>query len=193
VKGALRRLRIVGVGDQPSAEDHALGLDRLNQLIAAWVGDGVNLRLATLVASDDVVFLVPPAELSSENRDAIDIRGTWNATTNTPTLASGDGTAGYAYRVSVAGSTTLDDVTSWAVNDYLVYDGTEWLKCRSSERHIRGIEANLALELCDDYGKQPLPTLARAARDAWIVLQADYIKPPENTFDAALSRMGRWY
>ena len=34
-------------------------------------------------------------------------QGSWNASTNTPTLTSGVGTKGYYYVVSVAGTTTL--------------------------------------------------------------------------------------
>jgi len=41
----------------------------------------------------------------------LDYQGTWNASTNTPTLASGVGTNGYYYIVSVAGTTNLDGVT----------------------------------------------------------------------------------
>jgi hypothetical protein len=48
-------------------------------------------------------------------------QGTWNASTNAPTLASGVGTAGYYYIVSVAGSTNLDGITSWAVGDWAVF------------------------------------------------------------------------
>lgn len=48
-------------------------------------------------------------------------QGTWNASTNTPTLTSGSGTAGYYYIVSVAGSTNLDGITDWAVGDWAVF------------------------------------------------------------------------
>ena len=48
-------------------------------------------------------------------------QGTWNASTNSPTLASGTGTPGYYYIVSVAGSTNLDGITDWAVGDWAVF------------------------------------------------------------------------
>lgn len=44
-------------------------------------------------------------------------QGTWNASTNTPTLASGTGTNGYYYIVSVSGSTNLDGITNWVAGD----------------------------------------------------------------------------
>ena len=47
--------------------------------------------------------------------------GTWNASTNSPTLSSGSGTVGEYYIVSVAGSTNLDGITDWAVGDWAVF------------------------------------------------------------------------
>ena len=48
-------------------------------------------------------------------------QGTWNANTNTPTLASGTGTTGHFYIVSVAGSTNLDGITDWQVGDWAIF------------------------------------------------------------------------
>ena len=48
-------------------------------------------------------------------------QGTWNAATNTPTLASGTGTTGHFYIVSVDGSTNLDGITDWKVGDWAVF------------------------------------------------------------------------
>ena len=55
-------------------------------------------------------------------------QGTWNASTNTPALASGSGTKGYLYKVSVAGTTTIDTISQWNVGDSIVFDGTVWDK-----------------------------------------------------------------
>ena len=48
-------------------------------------------------------------------------QGTWNASTNTPTLTSGVGTPGYYYIVSVAGSTNLDGITDWLPGDWAIF------------------------------------------------------------------------
>ena len=55
-------------------------------------------------------------------------QGTWNASTNTPTLASGAGTNGYYYVVDTAGSTNLDGITDWQIGDWLLFNGTAWQK-----------------------------------------------------------------
>lgn len=57
---------------------------------------------------------------------ALNYKGTWNASTNTPTLASGVGTKGDYYVVSVAGSTNIDGQTLWGVGDWIVFNGTVW-------------------------------------------------------------------
>jgi len=57
---------------------------------------------------------------------ALNYKGTWNASTNTPTLASGAGTKGDYYQVSVAGSTTLDGISNWGVGDVVAFNGTTW-------------------------------------------------------------------
>ena len=54
-------------------------------------------------------------------------KGNWNASTNTPTLASGVGTNGDIYKVSVSGSTALDGFSAWDVGDQLFFDGTAWV------------------------------------------------------------------
>ncbi len=59
---------------------------------------------------------------------ALNYKGTWNASTNTPALASGVGTKGDYYVVSVAGSTNLDGETLWGVGDWAVYNGAAWQK-----------------------------------------------------------------
>ena len=55
-------------------------------------------------------------------------QGSWNASTNTPALASSVGVNGYYYIVSVAGSTNLNGITDWQVGDWAIFNGTVWQK-----------------------------------------------------------------
>ena len=64
---------------------------------------------------------------------ALSYQGTWNASANTPTLASGVGTKGNYYVVSVAGSTNLDGVTDWQIGDWAVFNGTAWQKVDNTD------------------------------------------------------------
>ena len=57
---------------------------------------------------------------------ALVYKGTWNASTNTPTLTSSVGTANTFYIVSVAGTTNLNGTSNWGVGDWAVYNGSVW-------------------------------------------------------------------
>lgn len=55
-------------------------------------------------------------------------QGAWDADANSPSLASGIGTAGYSYEVSVAGATDLDGITAWEIGDKAIFNGTIWTR-----------------------------------------------------------------
>jgi len=60
-------------------------------------------------------------------------KGTWNASTNTPTLPTGSPLAGDYYKVSVAGSTSVSSINTWRVNDWIIYNGSSWDRIVNSE------------------------------------------------------------
>ncbi|KGB24725.1 hypothetical protein AtDm6_1067 [Acetobacter tropicalis] len=57
----------------------------------------------------------------------LNYRGYWDAGTNTPALASGNGAEGDLYIVSVAGTTALDGNTAWSVGDGAWFTGGKWV------------------------------------------------------------------
>ena len=61
-----------------------------------------------------------------QNLGAVNYVGTWNASTNTPTIVNGTGDKGDYYVVSVAGSTNIDGQTLWGVGDWIIFNGTVW-------------------------------------------------------------------
>jgi len=67
------------------------------------------------------------AEISAIS-GGLSYQGTWNASTNTPTLTSSSGTSNYYYVVSVSGSTNLNNITDWVTGDWAIYNGTAWQK-----------------------------------------------------------------
>lgn len=69
----------------------------------------------------DPVYLNLPSPLNYQN--------SWDADTNTPTLADGVGTAGDAYIVGVAGTIDLGSGNiTFAIGDLAIYNGTIWQK-----------------------------------------------------------------
>ena len=117
------------------------------------------------------------AALNQELSDAIEsigsplsFQGTWNADTNTPALSDGTGTQGDFYIVSDAGSTSLDGITDWSVNDWAVFDGTVWRKVDNSEvvTSVNGETGavSLALDDLDDVNTSGVGARYQIRRDS---------------------------
>jgi len=85
------------------------------------------------VATLDSASKVPISQIPDSVIGALSYQGTWNASTNTPTLTTSVGTKGYYYVVSVAGSTNLNGITDWQVGDWAVYSGTAWQKIDNTD------------------------------------------------------------
>lgn len=64
---------------------------------------------------------------------ALVYKGTWDAATNTPTLTSSVGNKGDYYVVNVAGTTNLNGITDWQVNDIAVFNGAVWQKIDTTD------------------------------------------------------------
>jgi hypothetical protein len=66
--------------------------------------------------------------ISASVTGAVVFKGTWNASTNTPTLANGVGTTGWQYAVSVGGTQNLGAGSQvYNVGDFVIYDGANWI------------------------------------------------------------------
>ena len=81
----------------------------------------------------------------------LNYQGTWNASTNTPTLTSSVGTKGYYYVVSVAGSTNLNGITDWQIGDWAVYNGSAWQKIDNTDAvtSVNGYTGTVVLNYSD--------------------------------------------
>jgi hypothetical protein len=88
---------------------------------------GAALGVATLDAGGKV----PASQIPLQGD--LNYQGTWNATTNSPTLTSGTGTKGYYYVVDVAGSTNLNGITDWQIGDWAIFNGTVWQKVDNTD------------------------------------------------------------
>ena len=63
----------------------------------------------------------------------LNYQGTWNASTNTPTLTSSVGTKGYYYVVDVSGNTNLNGITDWVIGDWAIFNGSIWQKVDNTD------------------------------------------------------------
>lgn len=79
-----------------------------------------NNGLATLDGSGKILISQLPAGSQS-------FKGTWNAATNTPTLADGIGSAGWTYVITIAGSQDFGNQSeTYFTGDNIIYNGSIW-------------------------------------------------------------------
>ena len=102
--------------------------------VRATVLSGLNITGGSISASDSVLNAFGKVQNQINGLIGGSIfQSTWNASTNTPSLASGVGTKGYYYIVSVAGTTNLDGITDWQIGDWAIFDGTVWRKVDNTD------------------------------------------------------------
>jgi predicted heme/steroid binding protein len=114
-------------GEATASGPGAAAVTLNNASVTGKILTGVNITGGTVLATD--TMLTAFGKLQNQINGLVGgsiYQGTWNASTNTPALASGVGTKGYYYIVSVAGSTNLDGITDWFVGDWAIFDGTAW-------------------------------------------------------------------
>ena len=131
---------------------------------------GANSGVATL----DSGGKIPAGQLPST---VMEFKGTWNATTNTPSLADGTGDAGDIYLTSVAGTQDLGsgDI-AFAEGDWVVYNGTVWQKSINSNAVVsvngqQGVvvlnKSDIGLDNVDNVADldKPISTATQSALD----------------------------
>jgi hypothetical protein len=95
----------------------------------------------------------------------VNYEGTWNASTNTPTLVSSVGTKGDYYVVSVTGSTNLNGVTTWTQGDWAIFNGTAWEKVDNTDlvTSVAGRTGAITLTTADIGGLGTIATQAASS------------------------------
>ena len=103
--------------------------------VLATVLTGLNLSGGgTIAATDSILTAFGKVQNQiSALVGGVYYKGTWNASTNTPTLTSSTGTKGNYYIVTVAGSTNLDGITDWKVGDWAIFNGSTWDKVDNTD------------------------------------------------------------
>lgn len=119
-------------------------LSRPSNLVA---GGGNANGYATL----DANAKVPANQLPNS---IMEYQGTWNASTNSPTLADGDGSAatGNVYRVTTGGTRNLGSGSiSFNVGDYVIYNGSAWEKSDTTDAvsSVAGRTGDVTLTVAD--------------------------------------------
>ena len=114
----------VADADKPLSDEAKLLIDSKQSKGEKGVANGY--------ASLDSSTKVPMEQLPEILLGGSLYKGTWNASTNTPSIpAAAPANAGWYYITAVAGTTSIDGINSWAVGDMVVSNGTVWQKLTS--------------------------------------------------------------
>ena len=106
------------------------------------ITDGVNtsvLGAASGVATLDGTGKLTNAQIPAALVGAMVYQGVWNASTNSPTLVTSTGTKGNYYKVSVAGTTSIDGIASWNIGDLIIFDGSTWDKVEGGSSEVTSV------------------------------------------------------
>jgi len=103
----------------------------------AGIVNSVPLGGANGVATLDSNGKVPLSQLPAS---VVTYLGTWNAATNTPTLANGTGDVGDLYICNVAGTVNFGaGPITFAVGDWVIYNGSQWQKSAGSSGTVTSV------------------------------------------------------
>ena len=116
-------------GEATSSGGGATTVTLTNSAVIGKVLTGLNVYSASIAATDSILAAFGKIQGQIDGLQGGTIyKGSWNANTNTPAITSGTGTQGNYYVVTTAGTTTIDGVSSWAVGDWIIFNGTIWEK-----------------------------------------------------------------
>ena len=131
--------------------NHFLGrlsynLNKVNDVVSSFIKTVKrHLGSANGIATLDATGRIPYAQLPEST---MEFKGTWDASTNTPTLTDGTGRNGNFYVVSVAGTQTFGGVEiNFNTNDRIIYNGatSSWTKLSSGDvRTVNSIKPDAA-------------------------------------------------
>ena len=162
--GARTNLGVTATGMDTTYLYRANNLSDLNSASSARTNLGLgSAAVLTAGAANGVATLdssgtVPLSQIPAALQGALNYQGTWNASTNSPTLTSSVGTKGYYYVVNTAGSTNLNGVSDWQIGDWAVFNGSAWQKIDNTDAvtSVNGYTGTVVLTQTDITGTVPI-------------------------------------
>jgi len=155
-----------------------------NSAVTGKVLTGLNITGNAIVSTDSI--LTAFGKLQNQVNQLVgglQYEGTWNASTNTPTITSSVGTDGTFYIVSVAGTTNINGINDWQVGDWIVFHDTSWQKVDNSDSvsSVFGRVGNIVANQSDYSAFYPL---IADIKDGVLTVQGTGVLSGSGTFSA---------
>lgn len=121
-------------GEATASGPGAASVTLSNSAVTGKVLTGLNIAGNEILSTDSILTAFGKLQHQvNQLVGGLQYEGTWNASTNTPTITSSVGTDGIFYIVSVAGTTNINGITDWQVGDWIVFHDTAWQKVDNSD------------------------------------------------------------
>ncbi len=121
-------------GEATASGPGAASVTLSNSAVTGKVLTGLNITGNAIVSTDSILTAFGKLQHQvNQLVGGLQYEGTWNASTNTPTITSSVGTDGIFYIVSVAGTTNINGINDWQVGDWIVFHDTAWQKVDNSD------------------------------------------------------------
>jgi hypothetical protein len=122
-------------GEATASGTGAVAVTLTNSAVIGKVLTGLNTSGGgTIVSTDSIVQAFGKVQNQiTALVGGVMYEGTWNASTNSPTITSSVGNKGDYYVVSTAGSTTIDGISDWKVGDWIIFNGSTWQKVDNTD------------------------------------------------------------
>lgn len=121
-------------GEATASGPGAASVTLSNSAVIGKVLTGLNAVAGTVVATDTILEAMGKLQGSvAALVGGVVYKGTWDASTNSPSLTSSVGTKGNYYVVGVAGSTNLNGITDWKIGDWVIFNGSSWEKVDNTD------------------------------------------------------------
>lgn len=141
----------------------ATALDGKQDALGFTPEDSANRGVAGGYATLDNAGKIPVTQLPNS---VMEYQGTWDAATNTPTLADGVGNVGDVYRITVGATRDLGSgAIEWGTGQYAIYNGSIWERSGASEgvSSVAGRTGDVVLTK-DDVGLDQVDNTSDAAK-----------------------------
>ena len=92
-------------------------------------------RIGEVIGVTDTNLQITFRPSISLSQDSLVFKGTWDASLDAPSLTvPPPGSNGWFYVVAVAGNSTINGINTWTVGDWVLSNGTEWLRISNSNQ-----------------------------------------------------------
>jgi hypothetical protein len=107
-------------------------------------------------------------------------KGLWDASTNTPTLASASSTnTGWYYKVSANGTTSIDGNANWTVGDMIISNGANWDQLQGGSSDVISVAGKVGIVtlVAGDVGLGNVTNVTQLAQNQTLVMTGDITAP----------------